>query len=268
MKKKKNIKIIVKKYVTNSISRYLKNKGKPDTFNPLELIFPKERYTHSIMQGMMTSIGTNLWENLAIELAANNNFEILNKNDFNSSVPVIPDEIYNRITKFNKSRINTSNSLDILRKELKLEIEKLKFNKNSLKYEKIPKGEGVDLWFKKNDTEYMFETKTVQINSGSGTDFSFKLCKWNFYRLVQEDNSNLNLITAVAFPYDPDGGDFYKKRRGRISPLIPGEDALVGNEFWDLLTGEKNTLKKIVQSFKEVGKSGVLDKYKDKFYKS
>jgi len=42
-----NIKEEAKKFIIDSVGNFLKNKKPPDTFQPLQLIFPEERYTRS-----------------------------------------------------------------------------------------------------------------------------------------------------------------------------------------------------------------------------
>ena len=258
-----NIKQEAQKFILDSVGNYLKKKEPPDTFTPLQLIFPEERYTHSVMLGLMTSLGEKLWVNLAKHLAKKNQFEILDVKGFNSKVPVLPQNIENLVNDFNRKRLETKNSLNELKSKLIEEITKTN-NVKEITTQKITKSEGVDMWFKKNQKEYMYESKTVQVNTGGGIEFSKKMCKWHAYRLLQDSKADLE--TAVIFPYDPFKGKFFDKLKGRISPLIEGEDAKMGDQFWDFISGQKSTTKKIEEAFKEIKKSGKLNKYKKKFH--
>ena len=49
----------------------------------------------------------------------------------------------------------------------------------------MPKGEGVDLWIEKNNIEYMFDIKTVQVNAGTGYKLSRNMCNWHAYRILK-----------------------------------------------------------------------------------
>ena len=72
---------------------------------------------------------------------------------------------------------------------------------------------------------------------------------------------------ACVFPYDPHNGKFWEKEGGKISPMINGEDALLGNQFWDLITGQKNSMKEIIKAFHDLKKDKELNKIKSKFTK-
>ena len=48
-------------------------------------------------------------------------------------------------------------------------------------------------------------------------------------------------------------GKFWEKEGGKISPMINGEDALLG-KFWDLITGQKNSMKEIIKAFHDLKK--------------
>ena len=260
-----NIKEEAKKFIIDSVGNFLKNKKPPDTFQPLQLIFPEERYTRSIFGGLETSLGTKLWVYLAKHLAKKNQFEILDENDFNLSVPILPQSIENLVNDFNRERLEKKNSLSELKSKLITEIEKIN-NIKEIGTKQITKSEGVDMWFRKNKREYMYESKTVQINTGGGIEFSKKMCRWHAYRLCQDPQ--VDLETAVVFPYDPLKGAFFTKMKGRISPLVEGEDAKMGDQFWDFISGQNNTIKKIESAFKEIKKTGELKKYKKIFHLS
>ena len=262
MSKKKNP---YSSFVLKTLKEYLKNKPPPKTFHPLDLIFKKERYTHSIMQGLVTSLGTTLWEPVAKLIAKEKGFEVLNTNEFNENAPVIDDNIRTIINNFHDSRLEKKEKLDVLKKKIEDELKDRDLSNHERK--KIKKGDGLDVWLKKDDTEYMFEIKTVQINAGSGKDFSLKLCNLIAYRLLRGDPPT-NLKVAVVFPYNPHKQDFYSKEKGKFSPMIAKEDALAADDFWDILTEETNSTQKILDAFIEVGKSGELKKFKNKFLPS
>jgi hypothetical protein len=161
------VKDLTKELIILKISEYLDKKKQPDTVTPLDHIFPKERYIHSIMQGLVTSLGTQLWENLAKLLAEKNGFIILDHKNFNAAVPSpIPAQIFKLINSFNAKRLSSGTSLDSLKTQIKNIIidENIKVTGS----ETIEKGTGIDLWLRKDDKEYMYDLKTVQINAGEG----------------------------------------------------------------------------------------------------
>jgi hypothetical protein len=254
-----------KKFVIETIKDYLNNKKPPTTFHPMDLIFPNERYTHSLMHGLVTSLGTTLWEPIAKKIAKKNNFTILDTDDFNNNAPILESDINLAINEFHNNRLEKKDKIEVLIKNISEIIKNKDLTK--VKRKKIKKGDGLDLWLKKENTEYMFEIKTVQINAGAGESFSLKLCKLIAHRLLRGDPPE-KLKAAVVFPYNPYKVDFYQKEKGKISPMIPKDDALAADDFWDILTEEKNSTKKILDAFKLAGKSGQLNKYKKIFIQS
>ena len=255
--KKINVRLIAKELIKNRIIEFFK-KPKILTFSPLGIIFPKERYTHSRMAGLMTSLGEKFWEALAVDLAIKNNFIIKNKKEFMQNVPVLENDIKSIINNFQNDRLKKKSSIN----ELSIELKKILTQKER-KTKKIEKGEGIDLWLEKNNTEYMFDIKTVQVNAGTGSKLSRNMCNWHAYRIAQ--NQKVNLITACVFPYDPHNGKFWEKEGGKISPMVKGEDALLGDEFWSLITGQKNSMNEIIKAFEDLKKDKSLEEIKSNF---
>lgn len=71
-----------------------------------------------------------------------------------------------------------------------------------------------------------------------------------YYSLMDR---SVNVIPILAFPFNPYPIYFWSKDRSKISPLIPGDEARVGDEFWDFLLGTSNTTEKIFDAFKSLG---------------
>ena len=207
---------LVEEAVVEAIKNYLDKKEPPNTSNYLDLIFPAERYTHSIMTGLLTSLGTTLWEKISKKIAAHNNFEVLDEK---------------------------------------------KFNKNT------KKGEGIDLWVKKENREYMYDIKTVLLNAGSGVKNSQNLDSWRHYRLLE--CPDVDLSTSIVFPYNPyPSYEIYlKKEKGKIAPLILGETALLGDQFWNFIFGKDDSMNLIFEVLRKIGASNKLDHLKKKFYR-
>ena len=124
----------------------------------------------------------------------------------------------------------------------------------------MPKGEGVDIWIRKGDEEFLIDIKTVQPNAGGGPKFNRNLLKWHTFRALESDN-RMDTRCMLAFPFNPHEKNYWQKSGGNVLPLIFSEEALVGNEFWDLLSGEKNTIELIFDAFKEMGEEHFGDQF-------
>ena len=111
----------------------------------------------------MTSFGEKFWEALALDLASKNNFIIKDKDEFHNNIPVLENDINSLINNFQNNRLENNSSISKLSIDLKNKIKKVR-----RKNKKMPKGEGVDLWIEKDNIEYMFDIKTVQVNAGTG----------------------------------------------------------------------------------------------------
>ena len=252
----------IEKLIESLIHKYLSG-WEPSTMQPLEQIFPKERRIQSIMHGLFTSFGTTLWEELAKKLARDNGFIVLNEKEFMKQEKY-PKKLETILSRWVKKREDS-------KKEIPLSgyISELKKKVSTLPYQtystiSLTSGEGIDVWLKKDNIEYAFDIKTVQINKGSGLKFNKTLMNWYAYRTLSDPN--LEFKAYIAFPYNPYTPlSWWSKNGGRAKPLIENEDVLIENYFWDFLSGEKNTWALINQAFKNVGKKNLAKKYKKTF---
>lgn len=219
----------------------------------LDLIFPKERRIRSLIGGLETSLGTRLWEPLAKAFAKENGFSILDEKTLNAKVPVIPDNVRHFISDFENKKIKDNKlTHDDFIKDLRKFITDNKILTTN--FQKMPKGQGVDVWLKKNDKEYLIDIKTTQINAGSGPKFNTNMLNWYAYRALV--NPNIEIKCLLAFPFNPHKGkDFWEKEGGKALPLIASNEAVVADEFWDFLYGKKHTTKLIFKEFEKLGKN-------------
>jgi hypothetical protein len=257
-----NIEKRIEERLKDSIKNYFKNK-EVTTIHPLDLIFPKERRIRSLIGGLETSLGTRLWEPLAELFAELNGFEVLNKNEFNKQVPIIPTDIIHKISDFEARKLS---DMSLSHAEFFNDIRGYiaQKNTNNLDTRKIPKGEGVDLWLRKDNFEYLIDIKTVQINAGSGPKFNKNLLNWYVYSALKKTKYDLKCL--IGFPYNPHyPKDYWKKEGGKVKPLIPSDEALVGDEFWDFLSGMNGTTKLIFDVFKKLGEQDFGNKFDDIF---
>jgi hypothetical protein len=240
--KQMSIKELTENLVFEKIENYL-NQDRTFDFKILDIWFPDEARTRSIIGGLETSLGTSLWENLAVLLASENGFEILDKKEFNDSVPKISTNLNNLIAEFTSRAQDDDIPMSTFLEELK---EYIKLNNiSSSTNQKLKAGTGVDVWLKKDEIEYMFDIKTVKPNRGSFNTFFQQLIYWNAHRVLQD--INIKLKTAIVFPYNPFNTPYWNNYG--CKPLVKSQDALADNEFWKLITGNNNAIEEIFEGF-------------------
>ncbi|GAB4174858.1 MAG: TdeIII family type II restriction endonuclease [Calditrichia bacterium] len=108
----------------------------------------------------------------------------------------------------------------------------------------------VDLFLETHEgIEYYFELKTAKPNINEFTGIKKQLLDWIAMR--GSENQNVNITTIVAIPYNPYEPEPYE--RWTLQGLFDLEqEVLVGEEFWDLLGGEK-TYEDLLNVFEEAG---------------
>ena len=133
---RKDLKITLKDAITNFFA------GKEVTaFHPLDLIFPRERRIRSLIGGLETSLGTQVWEPVAKTLARNNGFTILDEKEFNASVPDIPVDVMHKLSDFENRKLKDQ---ELLCCDYFTDIKGFINEANIVSVDliKIPKGEG------------------------------------------------------------------------------------------------------------------------------
>lgn len=261
-------KVGFKNYMDLYAERLLTNDSSPfwkkelENIHPLDSIFPQERRAHSIIHGLITSMGTKVWEPLAIMYAKYNEFEVLDKDDFNKKVPSIPDNVRRELQDFEKNKLSDP-SLDCSTyfNDIKEFISKESIVITERK--KIKKGTGIDLWFKKNETYYVIDTKTTQLNSGGGPKFLTNILNWYTYSaLLGHENTKC----FIAFPFNPHlNHDFWDKEGGKISPLQKNSEAFSGDDFWSMLSGIDGTDTSILEAFAELSDENFAEEFEEIF---
>lgn len=257
----KKLKHEIKKKIENSIRRYFKKK-RPKKKHVLDLIFPTERKIRSLIGGLETSLGTQLWEPLAKLIAEKNEFEILNINDV-LTPKKMPKEVEKIITKWRRkrNRQGSKQKLNGFISELKTHISQNDYS--NLEFQKMSKGEGIDIYLKKGEKEYAFDIKSNQINAKQGKSFNDTLMLWYASRLLMD--VNVDFYAAIACPFNPYEEDWDVANGGRAHPLKKGIDLLVEDEFWNLLSGEENTWNNIKEQFDKLRQEDFGSKFKDDF---
>jgi len=245
------IKEIAKKLIVKSFKSWREKKEKKGITTEhfiLNLIAPKERLISAVIQSLQTSLGTKFWENLVNELAKENSFTICNVKEFYKP----ETKKLNKIIDDWKSKREDFKKMTTLvgyKKELIREIKKNKREFDKVKKVKATKGDGLDVWLKKNNINYLFEIKSPHVNAGAGKDFSLKLMKMYHHHLFWNPNSKV--FAKMAFPYNPFNVDYEAAQKGRIAPLLKKKDYLVGEEFWKFITGNDNCMKMLAEAITE-----------------
>jgi hypothetical protein len=218
---------------------------------------PHERKIRSIVGGLETSLGTTLWEPLVKELGKNNRFEIINKN---LEVPVCNKKIESLFDSIRSDRTHSRGRFNA--KTSKKAIKELFDNYNPTSWEKAPSGKGVDIWMKRDGINYLFDSKTVQPNTGNFKDFCEQILTWYYYFFSKYDEP---LEAKILFPYNPndklDTSDvlsFYKKHK--ISPLEYPSESICGSEFWSFICGNENAWFCILDAFEGIKNEGLITK--------
>ncbi|MCT4614726.1 MAG: TdeIII family type II restriction endonuclease [Marinifilaceae bacterium] len=252
-KAKQIIKSTAKESIISFAEKAIKKKPK---FQILDLIIPKERKIRSIVGGLETSLGTTLWEPLAKALASENGFEVI---DANLESPVnIPSNLHNTLQyiideRKRKSGIFDANSShDEIKKVCQVFV-----NRPIDKFEQAPKGRGVDIWLRKENIDYFFDTKTVQPNLSALVSCMEQVLNWYSYYYSKYPNNNA--VARIVFPYNPHNGEFWDKTIGKGEPLEKHNEAWVENEFWNFCSGLDDTYSLITQAFEELKDSKELE---------
>lgn len=179
----------------------------------------------------------------------------------------IPDEILNSLSHWEEKRKNRDNEVTLADYVLSLKnkIIELDIKTENMNLKKITAGKGIDLWLRKDNIEYIFDIKTNQINQNGGLSLNRNLMDQYTFRILQ--NPNVEVYCKITFPFNPFGNtDWWTAQGSRVYPLQPIVDAVVENEFWDFLSGEKNTWECIQQIFDELGKNNFGNKFSKIFY--
>lgn len=245
------IKNTTKKLLEDAFYKYFIKAKKETKHIILDRLFPSQRRTSSTMSGLQTSLGS-FWEVLAKDLAVQNSFEVLE----NSSMlrpESEPAALSSLIATVKTTRQNTGGGLTHFRNELNRLYSAAYTGTDN--FIPMQKGKGSDVILKKNNSIYIFDTKTVQVNANNGNTFNETVMLWiAYYKYKYRINAN-NIDARIVFPYNSsnenDDTTWWTEYGQRISPLTQNE-IYVGNDFWSFLTDNQNALQNIIDGIQEV----------------
>lgn len=260
---------IIRNVVKKSFFDYFIDKAEPDTEHLLlAKLFPDEMRKSSVIQGLQTSLGTKLWEQIATKFADRAGFTVLTPKTALVRPNPVPEEIALIIDRFKSGRENPGANVPMsqLSDLIQVKLEDLTIPCTTV-FEPLIKGSGADLVLQKDGQEYAFDVKTVQINAGSGTKFNATLISWIAYRAVYQKFSGVNnplpLHAHIAIPYDPYmSSNWWTQMRGRAYPLDE-TDVMVGDAFWKFVANNADAGRWIREEFDSLVTDGLADTYRD-----
>lgn len=254
---KSEIKQITKDTIITSIGNYARNSlNRTAKFQILDLIIPEERKIRSIVGGLEGALGTTLWEPLARGLAAGNGFEVVREDLL---CPVnMPSNLNNTLQSITDDRKSEGGQYDAQSSHDSIKAACQRFIASPIdSFTKPKSGRGVDVWLRKNGTNYFFDTKTVQPNLSTLIGCLDQILGW--YAFFYAKNPQGSAEGRIVFPYNPTPDrSFWDGVMGGGKPLEPDSEAWVGDQFWDFCSGYTGTYSVIEESFTEIRESGDL----------
>ena len=200
------------------------------------------------LQGLLTSLGVTLWERLANRLASENDFEVQNPKEVKQpeNLPILHRELLNSWTE--KRKVGSEiPSLDLLSDELKDD----KYSViEDLMFRKLTKSDGIDVFLTKGDVDFYFDIKTVDWNTGSSYKFNAALLNWMIFHRIQRPGYKLKPYFVIPYGIS---ADWWTTVGPKVAPLQQG-DVLIGDAFWNLITGISDTLHYITKGFEDFAK--------------
>jgi len=243
----------IKQKLKYSLHRYISRFEYTGGAQPLDLLIPKERKIRSVVGGLETSMGTTVWEPMVKTLAKANGFEVVEEKIFKPDP--MPAELANILSLLISARESRTTWVDIEECKRQMKLACNSIDRINTDYIRPPAGTGVDIFLKKDDKFYAFDTKTVQPNLGSIKSFNKQLLEWYAYSICK--NPDIDISCMIAYPYNPYNDDFWNHSPHNLGVLQPHVDALVENEFWDFISGHKDTYSDIVQILTELNDEGL-----------
>ena len=224
-----------------------------------------------VLNSIRTSLGT-FWEVIAEEFAKLKNYHVMAKSEFKKARN-LPPEIKTKMQNMIDQRLTGNNSSILDYCEILDEFYQNKpVDGNTKSWES---GEGVDLYFKKEDEYFIFDVKTVQINSSSGNKFDQQLIKWltNQKHQLGGTISAENITVGYIFPYNSKAGgdrnshEEWMLDQGSKAKPMSDKEIYAANKFWKFITENPNALLNIFSGIeKALEGNSIIKKNLDKFF--
>jgi hypothetical protein len=233
---KNQIKALLNKKIENKLKKY----SRQTTAMPFlaRLIQDGEKIAaYSFIHSLSTTLGMSIYEEVSVIIATKNSEECFRNYGVGGVLSAKQkSQISGIVNQLRQSERKASIKNEIS-EVLKASTENAKFQKS---------GNIADFYMKRKGTEYYFEIKTVKPNIDVFEKSKTKLLEW-----VARKRKAVKVF--LAFPYNPNHPNPYS--HFTISGMMDHpNDFLIGEEYWDLLGGEK-TFPDLLNVFDEVGKS-------------
>jgi hypothetical protein len=232
---KEKIKSLLIGKIDSKIQRY----ARESTSMPflVKLMQDKEKVAaYSFIHSLATTLGMSIYEDVSKIIAEEHSEECFTKYDIGGVISRDQKSVISNILRELRNR-NRKCNID---KEME---EVLQANPKNGKVQR--EGRIADFYMLSDDIEQYFEIKTVKPNIDVFAKSKEKLLEWIARRRKK-------IKVFVAFPYNP----YYPQKYERFTlqgMLQPGEELLIGGEYWDYLGG-KNTFREVLELFDSVGK--------------
>ncbi|MEO0115463.1 MAG: TdeIII family type II restriction endonuclease [candidate division WOR-3 bacterium] len=192
--------------------------------------------SYSFIHSIATSLGMSIYEEVSKILVADNSEAYARKYDLGGVLSEEQKSVIDNIIRELRNKERVPN----YEKEMQAVLSASAKDGKQQKEGKI-----ADFYMKRDGIEYFFEIKTVKPNIDIFTKSKTKLLEW-----VARRQKPIRAI--LAFPYNP----YYPKPYKRFTEqnlMQSGVDFLVGDEYWNFLSGE-NTFVELLEIFDSVGK--------------
>lgn len=125
-----------------------------------------------------------------------------------------------------------------------------------------------DVYFEDKDKVVMIELKTVRPNAGEMRGEKQKILYGKAY--MMETKPNKKVYYFIGFPYDPTENpenpcgydkDRFMSSLIEFSKYFDKREVLIAEELWSFLSGEENTMKKILDIINSIAKPDFKEKF-------
>lgn len=193
--------------------------------------------SYSFIHSIATSLGMSIYEDVSKIIASEHSQECFTKYGMGG---VLSKQQKSAIANIIRELRNNPSVKSNIQEEKKMVL------KSSALGGKYQKGGNIaDFYMKRDGKEYYFEIKTVKPNIDVFQESKTKLLEW-----VARKRKPIKVF--LAFPYNPYHPQPYSRFTMQNMMDYPN-DFLIGEEYWNLLGGEK-TFEDLLNVFEKVGK--------------
>lgn len=252
----------LKQNTSDSIRRLLVStvRGKLQSYKPETDYMPfhhnllgRDRYAlFSFIHSMNTTLGTSIWEQIAVLIARDNGYQAERQYILHGSIDSNTESLIENI--YNSLR-NGSGSPDVLS-----ETQRLRNSIQNGPSEKHPDSV-VDFFMIKDQEENYFDITAAKPNKKEFAALKHKLLVWKALRLSQGKETKIS--ARIALPYNPYYPEPYS--RWTLSGIYDKDnyEILVGADFWKWVAND-DIYDELLHIFEEAGKQ-IRDEIDNRF---